>query len=176
MDGIFGLCVGDALGVPAEFKSREELMADPVVDMRSYGSHRQPAGTWSDDTSLTLCLIDSLAQGLDYNDIMIKFLSWLETGAYSPFGDAFDVGNGTEEAQRQRHLATFQHTEQQVAPKIVGAEGMDRQQVDRRRQILEIRILRRKWHQMGNDKAGEDDQGEDEETHHRQAILAEPVQ
>ena len=98
MDGIFGLCVGDALGVPAEFKSREELMADPVVDMRSYGSHRQPAGTWSDDTSLTLCLIDSLAQGLDYNDIMIKFLSWLETGAYSPFGDAFDVGNGTEEA------------------------------------------------------------------------------
>lgn len=98
MDGIFGLCVGDALGVPVEFKSREELLVDPVVDMRSYGSHRQPAGTWSDDTSLTLCLIDSLSRGLDYNDIMTKFLSWLEDGDYSPFGNVFDVGNGTEEA------------------------------------------------------------------------------
>lgn len=98
IDGIFGLCIGDALGVPVEFKSREELRANPVVDMRSFGSHNQPAGTWSDDTSLTLCLIDSLSQGLDYNDMMCKFLSWLETGAYSPFEKVFDVGYGTEEA------------------------------------------------------------------------------
>ena len=51
LDGIMGLCVADALGVPVEFNSRERLKVDPVTDMRAYGSHNQPSGTWSDDTS-----------------------------------------------------------------------------------------------------------------------------
>lgn len=50
-----GLCVADALGVPVEFNSREKLKANPVTDMRAYGTHNQPYGTWSDDTSMTLC-------------------------------------------------------------------------------------------------------------------------
>jgi ADP-ribosylglycohydrolase len=53
--GIFGVCVGDALGVPVEF-SREQLKRSPVTTMRAFGTHRQPAGTWSDDSSLALCL------------------------------------------------------------------------------------------------------------------------
>ena len=47
---IFGLVVGDALGVPVEFQSREELEYNPVTGMRADGTHCQPAGTWSDDS------------------------------------------------------------------------------------------------------------------------------
>ena len=78
--GILGLAAGDALGVPVEFCSRGELEAAPVTGMRAYGSHHQPAGTWSDDTSMTLCLMDSLArrQGrIDCDDIMRSFRAWI---------------------------------------------------------------------------------------------------
>lgn len=57
---LFGLAVGDALGVPVEFKSRKELLQTPVKDMQAYGTWQQPAGTWSDDSSLAFCLADSL--------------------------------------------------------------------------------------------------------------------
>ena len=60
LDGIMGLCVADALGVPVEFMNRETLRKDPVVGMREYGTYNQITGTWSDDTSMTLCLVDSL--------------------------------------------------------------------------------------------------------------------
>ena len=51
-DGMLGLAVGDALGVPVEFRSREVLKQNPVTGMRAYGTHNQPAGTWSDDTPM----------------------------------------------------------------------------------------------------------------------------
>ncbi len=98
VNGVMGLCVADALGVPVEFVDRETLRNNPVVDMRSYGTYNQPAGTWSDDTSMTLCLLDSLSRGLDYDDIMKKFLKWLEEGAYTPHGEVFDVGSATRKA------------------------------------------------------------------------------
>lgn len=47
-DLLLGVAVGDALGVPVEFLSRKNLVADPVVSMRGYGTHEQPQGTWSD--------------------------------------------------------------------------------------------------------------------------------
>ena len=59
LGGILGLAVADALGVPVEFQSRESLRHNPVTDMRGFGVWHQPPGTWSDDTSLTLCLMDS---------------------------------------------------------------------------------------------------------------------
>lgn len=98
INGIMGLCVADALGVPVEFEGREKLKRDPVVNMRSYGTYHQPAGTWSDDTSMTLCLLDSLSRGLDYEDIMRNFLKWYREGAYTPHGTAFDIGNATSRA------------------------------------------------------------------------------
>lgn len=64
--GLIGVAVGDALGVPVEFSSREARDNDPVMGYRAYGTHNQPAGTWSDDTSLTLCLADALIQGPEY--------------------------------------------------------------------------------------------------------------
>lgn len=98
LDGIMGLCVADALGVPVEFMDRETLKKDPVVGMREYGTYNQPAGTWSDDTSMTLCLVDSLSKGLDYEDIMLNFIKWIEEGEYTPYGEAFDIGITTRKA------------------------------------------------------------------------------
>ena len=97
--GIFGLAVADALGVPVEFKERAVLRGDPVTDMRGQGTHHQPKGTWSDDTSMTLCLADSLSSGgIDYDDIMDKFCRWWIGGEYTPHGYAFDIGGATGRA------------------------------------------------------------------------------
>ena len=63
LDGLIGLCVGDALGVPVEFQSRAQLKRSPVTGMLGYGTHNQPPGTWSDDSSLTFCLAESLCDG-----------------------------------------------------------------------------------------------------------------
>ena len=62
LGGLWGSLVGDALGVPVEFRPRASLTADPVTDMRGFGTHHQPAGTWSDDSSILLCTAESLLQ------------------------------------------------------------------------------------------------------------------
>ena len=97
---IIGHAIGDALGVPVEFASRESLQADPVVGMRGYGTHKVPAGTWSDDTSMTLCLLESLARlgTVDYQDIMNNFLKWMENGEFTATWTVFDIGITTRHA------------------------------------------------------------------------------
>ena len=54
-----GIAVADAVGVPVEFKSREILKRKPIIDMIDFGSHNQPAGTWSDDTSMTIATMEN---------------------------------------------------------------------------------------------------------------------
>ena len=98
LGAIMGLCVGDALGVPVEFASRKSLQSDPVTGMRGYGVHNQPPGTWSDDSSMALCLLDSLSRGLDYTDIMQRFVAWMYEGKYTPHGEVFDIGGITKRA------------------------------------------------------------------------------
>ena len=98
LDGLFGLCVGDALGVPVEFIPRSKLKEKPVTDMIGYGTHNQPPGTWSDDSSLTFCLAESLCQGFNLQDIADKFCKWLYEGYWTPYGVVFDVGNTTQYA------------------------------------------------------------------------------
>ena len=90
---MIGHAIGDALGVPVEFCSREELVANPVTDMRGYGTYPVPAGSWSDDTSMSIAALDSLASGkLDFDDIMVKFGEWYYNDKYTPTGKMFDVG------------------------------------------------------------------------------------
>lgn len=98
--GVFGTVVGDALGVPVEFSSREERREDPVKDMRAYGMHNQPKGTWSDDSSMMLATLDSIIYcgGIKYDDIMEKFRLWQRNGDYTPYGEVFDVGVTCAEA------------------------------------------------------------------------------
>lgn len=97
-DGMYGLCIGDAVGVPAEFMSREELAEHPIIDMTGYGTHYQKPGTWSDDSSLSLATLDSLSGGIDYLDMMDRFRSWAELGMYTPYGKVFDIGMATDQA------------------------------------------------------------------------------
>ena len=93
--GLVGVCVGDALGVPVEFVSRDKLRLNPIKDMVGYGTYNQPPGTWSDDSSLTLCLAESLCKGFNIHDIADKFIKWLFEGYWTPYGETFDVGNTT---------------------------------------------------------------------------------
>lgn len=100
-NSILGLAIGDALGVPVEFKSREVLDRDPVIGMRGYGTHHQPIGTWSDDTSLTLATMDGIVHGDDASGIMKRFCNWLYKGKYTAHDEVFDVGNTTGIAIRR---------------------------------------------------------------------------
>lgn len=96
-DGIIGFAIGDALGVPAEFKTREELTSHPITDMVGDGTYFLPKGTWSDDTSMTLATMDSMihAKEIDTNDIASKFLDWFRNGNYTATGETFDIGRTT---------------------------------------------------------------------------------
>nr|WP_294301442.1 ADP-ribosylglycohydrolase family protein [uncultured Chryseobacterium sp.] len=105
--GIFGVCVGDALGVPVEFRSRKQLKRSPVTTMRSMGTHHQPAGTWSDDGSLTLCLADSLCNGYDLENMALKFLQWYNAEIWTPHGRVFDIGIATSQAIHRIGKGTF---------------------------------------------------------------------
>jgi len=60
-----------------EFQSREQLRQNPVQDMRGYGTYHQPAGTWSDDSSLMLCTVEGLADGFDTGRLGMLFTRWL---------------------------------------------------------------------------------------------------
>ena len=96
---ILGFAVGDALGVPAEFMSRSQLRRSPILHMQGGGAHRQPAGTWSDDTSMTLCTMDSLtACGIDYTDLMRRFSDWRWNSCNTARGEVFDIGITTQNA------------------------------------------------------------------------------
>lgn len=96
-DGITGLIIGDALGVPVEFTRRTLLIQDPVTDMEGYGTYNMPPGTWSDDSSLAIATMASIVnkQGIDYDDIMHEFIEWLENGKYTQYNDTFDCGTTT---------------------------------------------------------------------------------
>lgn len=101
LSAVMGHCVADSLGVPVEFYSRDALMLNPVTDMRGYGTHGQPPGTWSDDTSMMLCTIHSLTNTndeIDYSNIMDNFIKWYKNGEFTPFMEAFDIGISTRNA------------------------------------------------------------------------------
>lgn len=98
--GIMGVVTGDALGCPVQFEDRETVATHPVRDMRGYGSFNLPEGSWTDDSSLTLALLDSLlTKGtIDLKDIMENFVEWLDNGKYTPYGYSYDIGTGTMRA------------------------------------------------------------------------------
>ena len=94
---VLGFVVGDALGVPVEFKKRGSFN---VSDMLEYGTHNQPIGTWSDDTSLMIATMDSISKNgnIDYEDIMTNFEEWLNKASFTATDVVFDVGGTTFEA------------------------------------------------------------------------------
>ena len=82
LGGVLGLAIGDALGVPVEFVQREVLKSSPVESMEGYGSHNQPVGTWSDDTSMVLATLDSMCRGFSTDGMMEAFSRWYNMAEY----------------------------------------------------------------------------------------------
>jgi ADP-ribosylglycohydrolase len=99
--GIWGFIVGDALGVPHEFKSRLDLKESPVSGMDGWGTHEQPPGTWSDDTSMMLCVLENNAGTGGLNGLARLFLKWYEEGYHTPHGVVFDIGIATRAAMER---------------------------------------------------------------------------
>ena len=101
--GIWGHLVGDAAGVPYEFKQPGQIGA---IEFGGGGAHGQPVGTWSDDGALMLALLDSLLRDrsagkdrFDPADQGQRFLAWADTKQYTPDGDGrFDIGGATRAA------------------------------------------------------------------------------
>jgi ADP-ribosyl-[dinitrogen reductase] hydrolase len=95
---LLGLACGDALGRPVEFKSAARIAEEygTVTEMIGHGSHRQPAGTVTDDTEMALCIARSLIDQDDFDadDIADRFLNWYHDGP-------FDIGLMTADALRQ---------------------------------------------------------------------------
>ena len=100
LNGIMGVVVGDALGCPVQFESRKEVARHPVTGMRGYGTFNLPEGSWTDDSSLTIALLESIRRTgkIDLDDIMENFMKWLYNGEFTPYGESYDIGRGTMQA------------------------------------------------------------------------------
>jgi ADP-ribosyl-[dinitrogen reductase] hydrolase len=89
---LLGLACGDAVGTTVEFCQRGSF--PPVTDMTGGGPFRLPAGAWTDDTSMALCLASSLMElgRFDPADQMERYCRWHEEGYLSSTGRCFDIG------------------------------------------------------------------------------------
>lgn len=97
-DILLGLAIGDALGVPFEFRPRFELDKEPVLAMVGHGTWNQVPGTFSDDSSLSFCLAESLCLGFNPEDIAERFIAWMDEAYWSAHGRTFDIGKVTRNA------------------------------------------------------------------------------
>lgn len=119
-DSLYGFVIGDAMGVPVEFQSRDTLRKNPVTDMIGYGSYFYiPEGVWSDDSALTLATMDSINKcgKIDYKDMMDKFCNWERHGEYTGNGEVFDIGITTKYALRR-------YMDEHLDPLACGGDGI----------------------------------------------------
>jgi ADP-ribosyl-[dinitrogen reductase] hydrolase len=95
---LLGLAIGDAIGTTLEFRTRDTY--PPLTDMIGGGPFDLAPGEWTDDTSMALCLADSLIENgdLDETDLMHRFVRWWRNGANSATGWCFDIGFTTRAA------------------------------------------------------------------------------
>ena len=89
---LLGLACGDAVGTTVEFSARGSFA--PMTDMVGGGPFGLPAGAWTDDTSMALCLATSLVhcRGHDARDQMSRYVNWWQWGYLASTGDCFDIG------------------------------------------------------------------------------------
>lgn len=108
-EAVYGLAIGDAVGVPYEFKARDSFTCQ---DMTGYGTHEQAPGTWSDDTSLTLATCRSIQEKgcIDLGDLWDKFYGFLRHAEFTVDHEVFDVGNTTMCTILNRKGATGEHS------------------------------------------------------------------
>ena len=106
-NSILGFIIGDALGVPYEFKAKELMDACPATDMIEFGTHWMPKGSWSDDSSMMLITMQWLIDlkkwktpidevGYDeLLDLKNRWKKWYVNGYMTPSGRCFDIGRQT---------------------------------------------------------------------------------
>ncbi len=102
---LLGLACGDAVGTTVEFVPRGSFR--PVTDMVGGGPFELRPGQWTDDTSMALCLAESLLKcdGFNPADQMLRYLRWFREGYLSSNGECFDIGNTVH-----RSLIEFERT------------------------------------------------------------------
>ena len=108
---MLGLAVGDALGAPVEFCRRDSF--EPVSGMRSGGYFKLPAGAWTDDTAMALCLGESLLfdPTINAKDLLNRFCRWAADGENTSTGVCVGIGQNT-----LRVLGNFHRTGALLAP------------------------------------------------------------
>lgn len=79
-DGIIGMAVGEAMGIPVDFIERDKMLENPVLEMKEYGTFNKSVGTWASDTALCLATMDSITNcyGISSEDMAIRFMDWME--------------------------------------------------------------------------------------------------
>lgn len=110
-----GLAVGDALGAPAEFKERDSF---PVItEMQPGGYFNLPAGAWTDDTAMALCLADCLIHNsnFDASDLLRRFLRWMDNSENTSTGKCIGIGQNTIVS-----LGNYRRTGSVIAPFVRG--------------------------------------------------------
>jgi ADP-ribosyl-[dinitrogen reductase] hydrolase len=115
LGAMVGLAIGDALGAPVEFRDRDTFAL--VTDMMPGGYFRLPAGAWTDDTAMALCLLDSLTYGrpFDPKDLLDRFLGWMERNENTSTGKCIGIGQNTFAV-----LGNYRRTGSTIAPKVNG--------------------------------------------------------
>lgn len=105
LGALLGLATGDALGTTLEFTTPGTFT--PITDMQGGGPFALQQGQWTDDTSMALCLAESLAETSTFDpvDQLDRYLCWYDHGHWSSTGRCFDIGNTTRQA-----LAHFRRT------------------------------------------------------------------
>uniref|UniRef100_UPI0025DCE1D6 ADP-ribosylglycohydrolase family protein n=1 Tax=uncultured Clostridium sp. TaxID=59620 RepID=UPI0025DCE1D6 len=103
--GLFGLLIGDALGVPYEFYEKEYIPSKNLIEFEPPSGFKKTyedvkSGTWSDDGAQALCLFESLIKNnrLDMNDFSNELIQWYDHGKWAVDNYVFDVGMQTENA------------------------------------------------------------------------------
>jgi ADP-ribosylglycohydrolase len=104
---LLGLATGDAVGTTLEFQSPGSFA--PIDDMVGGGPFHLEPGEWTDDTSMALCLAESLIENHDFDpvDQLERYLRWFRQGYLSSTGKCFDIGNTVRAA-----LAYFEKTKE----------------------------------------------------------------
>jgi ADP-ribosylglycohydrolase len=132
--GLLGVIVGDAVGVPWEFQPANTApRPTPAVGFQTFD---QPPGTWSDDGSMTLALLESLLEvGWDLDDQGRRFLAWFDDAQYTATGVCFDSGIATTAALSRIRAGT---------PAVkAGSDGDDSQSNGGLMRILPVALMGR---------------------------------
>jgi ADP-ribosylglycohydrolase len=110
---LLGLAAGDAVGTTVEFRPRGSF--EPVTDMLGGGPFHLEPGQWTDDTSMALCLAESLIDRRSHDpaDQMRRYVRWMNEGYFSATGRCFDIGNTT-----RQQLRRFERTGEPHDPSI----------------------------------------------------------